>query len=112
MKKFPTWYNLAFALKYPYMLIETNEGFEITFPQGKAILNEHGQPVSYDGEVPEDLKKLESRQLQLFKKEVPDKFLVIGTGGVGFWFVVTMLAVNPHAKFIMFDDDVTRGKQP
>ncbi|MCD4657316.1 MAG: ThiF family adenylyltransferase, partial [Planctomycetes bacterium] len=105
MKKFPNWFNLAFALKFPNKLVETIEGFEIAYLKGKAILNEHGQPVSYDGEVPEYLKKLESRQLQLFKKEVPDKFLVIGSGGVGFWFVVTMLAVNPHSKFIVFDDD-------
>jgi len=105
VKKFPNWFNLAFALKYPYRLVETDEGFEIACPNGKVWLSDNGLLVKSEGDVPDDLKKLESRQLQLFKKEVPDKFLVIGTGGVGFWFVVTMLAVNPHAKFIVFDND-------
>ena len=105
MNIFPKWFNLAFTLKHPYRLIETEDGFEIAFPNGKVWLSENGTPIKFEGQVPEELRKLESRQLQLVHKEVHEKFLVIGTGGVGFWFVVTMLAVNSHAKFIVFDDD-------
>ncbi|MCD4658064.1 MAG: ThiF family adenylyltransferase [Planctomycetes bacterium] len=105
MNIFPKWFNLAFALKHPYRLVETDEGFEIAYPNGKVWLSDNGKPIKIEGDVPDDLKKLESRQLQLVHKEVPDKFLVVGAGGVGSWFLISMVAVNPQAKFIVFDDD-------
>ena len=105
MQKFPDWFNIKFVLKHPYQIVPTDEGFQINLPKGHVVLNADGFLIHSEGVIPDEFAALSSRQAEIIEKDTPNKFLVIGCGGVGFWFVLTMLAVNSHAKFIVFDHD-------
>jgi len=102
----PEWYNFEFLKKYPYPLLPYNKRyFAMILPNGKVTFDVNQNIVNIEGEIPEGINLRDySRQFDMFKR-IPENFLVIGAGGVGAWFVITLLQAAKYAKVIVFDHD-------
>jgi len=103
----PKWYDLEFVKNNGgYLLPMDNGNWLLVRDCGTALLNAGGFVVETTGESKTLISS--SRQFGLFK-HYPNHVLVIGAGGVGFWFVLSLIMASPSAVISVFDFDTVEA---